>query len=142
MEKIKTFARFVGGIGTLIGIGFLVGVSVGYTHSAAAEIVYKEKAADVRQFPAALQVICKAESTGKQFKPDGHVIRGHITPSDIGICQINEPIWNDKARDLGFDIYTEEGNKAMALWLFDHLGSEPWNSSKSAWLPKLKGTVK
>lgn len=131
------------GVGTLLGVGFAVGIAVGFTQSVGAEVVtnvvYQDKIVkDIRDFPPALQSICKAESGGKQFKADGHVVRGHITPSDIGLCQINEPIWNDKARDLGFDIYTEQGNKDMALWLFDHQGTEPWNSSKAAWLPKIR----
>ena len=92
---------------------------------------------DVRTWPKALQAICNAESGGKHLKPNGRVIRGHVNPSDIGLCQINEPIWNDKAREMGFDIFTEEGNKAMALWLFDNYGTEPWNASKAGWIKKL-----
>ena len=90
-----------------------------------------------REFPKALQVICNAESGGKHFKDDGRVARGHVNPSDIGMCQINEPIWNDRARELGFDIFTEQGNKDMAMWLFDNYGTEPWNASKPVWIKKL-----
>lgn len=92
---------------------------------------------DVRDFPPVLKAICHAESGGQQFLANGHVIRGHVDPSDIGICQIHETLWNDRARDMGMDIYTQEGNQAMALWLFDHYGTEPWNSSKSAWIKQL-----
>ncbi len=76
--------------------------------------------------------ICKAESQNRQFAKDGDVLRGSVTPSDIGYCQINEPTWNDTARNLGkdYDIYTEEGNKNMAINIFLHEGSDPWNSSK------------
>lgn len=141
-NKLKTFGKFVVGVGSLLGIGFLVGVAVAVTHVASAEVqtveVTKEvHVKDVRDFPPALQVICKAESGGKHLKADGHIVRGHINPSDLGICQINEPIWNDRARDLGYDIFSEQGNKDMALWLFDHYGTEPWNSSKAGWLNKL-----
>lgn len=91
------------------------------------------------EFPPILQRICNAEVTGNpntpshQFNKNGSVVRGKTTPSDIGYCQINEPIWNDKARELGYDIYTEEGNKAFAVWLFNHYGSEPWYISKNNW---------
>ncbi len=91
------------------------------------------------EFPPILQKICNAEVTGNkntpshQFKKNGAVVRGTTTPSDIGYCQISEIIWNDKARELGYDIYTEKGNKDMALWLFLHYGSEPWYLSKSNW---------
>lgn len=88
-------------------------------------------------FPPALEHICNAESGGKQFLDNGRVVRGKVNPSDIGICQINEPIWNDKARELGYDIYTEQGNRDMALWIFNHYGADPWNSSRGAWSKKL-----
>ncbi len=83
--------------------------------------------------PAMLLKICKAESGGKQFKADGHVLRGKITPSDIGFCQINETYWNDIARDMGIDIYTEQGNKEMAIYIFNNFGEQPWSASKSNW---------
>lgn len=82
------------------------------------------------EFPPFLKRICDAESGGRQFNKNGSVIRGSVTPSDIGICQINEPINNDLARKLGYDIYTEEGNKAFALYLFNTRGTQPWNASK------------
>lgn len=87
----------------------------------------------VAEFPPILQKICKAESSNRQFKENGRVVRGKINPSDIGICQINEPIWNDRAIELGYNIYTEEGNKAMALYIFNNYGTDPWNSSKANW---------
>lgn len=77
--------------------------------------------------------ICNAESGGRQFKKNGDVLRGLVTPSDIGFCQINEVINNDEARRLGFDIYTEKGNKDYAMYLFFHRGTQPWNASKDVW---------
>jgi len=77
--------------------------------------------------------ICKAESGGRQFKSNGDVIRGIVNPSDIGYCQINEYINNDEARRLGYDIYTEQGNKDYAVYLFMTRGTEPWNSSRNVW---------
>lgn len=77
--------------------------------------------------------ICKAESGLRQFNAKGDVLRGKVNKSDIGICQINEVINNDEARRLGYDIYTEQGNKDYAVWLYMHRGSEPWNSSKAIW---------
>ena len=103
--------------------------------------VFAEKKVEVpvKEFPPILQKICNAEVTGDknipshQFNKDGSVVRGKITPSDIGYCQISEIIWNDTARKLGYDIFTEEGNKAMAIWLFENYGSEPWYLSKKNW---------
>ncbi len=82
---------------------------------------------------ALLVKICKAESGNRQFNSKGDVLRGIVNPSDIGYCQINEPIWNDTARKMGMDIYTEKGNKEFAVWLFLQQGSAPWNSSKDRW---------
>ena len=92
-----------------------------------------EKIVNVEVEIPLLDKICQAESGGKQFKANGSVTRGLVNPSDIGICQINEPLWNDQARKLGYDIYTEAGNKAMAKWLFVRYGSQPWSASKHIW---------
>lgn len=73
--------------------------------------------------------ICEAESGNRQFNKNGNVLRGRVNPSDIGFCQINEYINNDEARKLGYDIYTEEGNKAFAVHLFLTRGYAPWMSS-------------
>ncbi len=85
------------------------------------------------EFPPMLAKICKAESGNRQFNSKGTVLRGAVNPSDIGFCQINEPTWNDKAMELGYNIYTEKGNKDMALYIFNHQGTDPWNSSKANW---------
>jgi hypothetical protein len=98
--------------------------------------VYADKIVEVdraKVFPQILEKICKAESGSRQFNKNGSVLRGKENPSDIGYCQISEVIWNDTARKLGYDIYTEQGNKDMAVWLLEHYGSEPWFLSKHNW---------
>ncbi len=77
--------------------------------------------------------ICNAESGGRQFEKNGDVLRGKIDRSDIGYCQINERYNNDEARKLGYDIYTEKGNKDYAVWLYLHRGEQPWSASKGVW---------
>ena len=52
---------------------------------------------------------------------------------DWGICQINDYHWGKKARELGYDIMTLEGNEAMCEWLFLNHGTEPWGASKKGW---------
>lgn len=130
-------------IGTAI-VAFLSGISYG-SYKAGAELNPRIVSAQVRvevpvtNFPPILQKICNAEVTGNpstpsyQFNKDGSVVRGKVNRSDIGYCMINEPLWNDQARKLGYDIYTEQGNKDMALWLFQNYGNEPWYLSKSMW---------
>jgi len=56
-----------------------------------------------------------------------------VNPLDIGKFQINEYYWGAEARRLGFDIYALEGNTAMALWIYEHHGTQPWNWSKANW---------
>jgi len=69
----------------------------------------------------------------REFLPDGSVLKGYPNPHDIGLAQINEPTWGKKAKELGYDIYTYQGNLMMAKWIFDHQGSKPWNWSKGCW---------
>jgi len=85
------------------------------------------------EIPLILQRIAIAESGGKQFNSDGTVIMGIINPHDIGKYQINELYWGKKAKELGYDIYTLEGNTSMALWIYQNYGTAPWNWSKSKW---------
>lgn len=80
-----------------------------------------------------LQKICKAESGNRQFNKDGSILRGVVNKSDLGFCQINETINNDLARKLGYDIYTEQGNKDFAVYLYLTRGSQPWDASKPNW---------
>lgn len=71
--------------------------------------------------------------TAKQFNPDGSVVRGEANPQDIGKHQINLH-WNgEKAKELGYDLFTEEGNTKMALYLYKTRGTKDWGWSKSCW---------
>jgi hypothetical protein len=82
-----------------------------------------------------LMKICKAESENRQFNSKGDVLRGIKNPSDIGYCQISESINNDDARRLGYDIYTEQGNKDYAVHLFLEKGYAPWMASHKSNTP-------
>lgn len=77
--------------------------------------------------------ICQAESGSRQFEKNGDVLRGRVDSSDIGFCQINERYNNDEARRLGYDIYTEKGNKDFAVYLYLHKGVQPWSASTKIW---------
>ncbi len=77
--------------------------------------------------------------THKEYDEDGSVLHGHQNSGDIGMAQINAPLWEAKAINLGFDIYTAEGNLGMAKWIFDHYGSQPWFWSEHCWGAKKYG---
>lgn len=116
-----------------IGWGFVAGTYVAPAKTVIANTeVIKKVGIKFEDIPMLVK-ICKAESGGKQFKANGDVVRGLVNPSDIGYCQINEYINNDEARRLGYDIYTEKGNKDYAVYLFLTRGTEPWNSSRGVW---------
>lgn len=53
---------------------------------------------------------------------------------DIGKYQINDYFHEETAKKLGFDIYTEEGNTAYALLLYNKNGTSDWNASKACWV--------
>jgi hypothetical protein len=97
------------------------------------KIVETIKTVEVTSVPPILKRIAKCESNNKQFKDNGDVLRGKITPSDIGKYQINEPIWNDLARRLGYDIFTEVGNEQMAIYIYQNFGTDMWSPSKKCW---------
>ena len=71
----------------------------------------------------------------REFTPDGKVLRGYPNPDDLGLGQINIPTWGKKAKELGFDLNTYEGNLAMSKWIFDNYGSGPWKYSRGCWGP-------
>lgn len=87
----------------------------------------------IPEIPPILEEIARCESGGRQFKENGEVIRGVINSQDVGKFQINEKYHLAKSKELGMDIYTEQGNTAYALWLYKNQGTTPWNWSKGCW---------
>ena len=83
--------------------------------------------------PAILKKIAFCESGGRQYNENGEVIRGKVNPQDIGKYQINATYHQKAAESLGLDIYTEAGNEAYALHLYETQGTSPWNWSKPCW---------
>jgi hypothetical protein len=73
--------------------------------------------------------ICLCESGLKQFNDDGSILKGKVNQFDIGYCQINEMYWGNKAIELGFDIYTLDGNIAMSNWIYENYGTKYWTCS-------------
>ncbi len=77
--------------------------------------------------------IAYCESRYRQTEPDGSVFHGTINPSDIGVMQINEKYHAKEAKELGYNIYTLEGNMAFARYLYSKEGARPWLSSSACW---------
>lgn len=77
--------------------------------------------------------IARCESTLRQYGRDGKVIRGRANRNDVGVMQINEKYHGESAKDLGYDIYTTEGNIAFGKYLYDKYGVSPWSASSPCW---------
>src|ERR1035437_247883 len=77
--------------------------------------------------------IAYCESRNRQTEPDGSVFRGKANSSDIGVMQINEKYHAQEAKNLGYDIYTLDGNMAFARYLYEREGAHPWLSSSPCW---------
>lgn len=81
-----------------------------------------------------MQRVAWCESKYKHYEgAKGEVLRGQLTPADIGVMQINERYHGDTARKLGIDIYTLEGNVAYARYLYEKKGVKPWKASEHCW---------
>ncbi len=77
--------------------------------------------------------IAYCESKFKQFDKEGNVLKGELTPEDIGVMQINEYFHGDTVNALGINIYVLDGNLEYAKWLYEKEGTAPWSASKYCW---------
>lgn len=93
--------------------------------------------APIPQIPPIMQKIAICESHNRQFNADGSVHMGEVNKLDTGKWQINQKYWLKKSRELGYDIFTLNGNTDMALWIYKNYGTSPWNWSRPCWGKKL-----
>ena len=119
----------------VVGGIFWIMLSAEVASKADAEILEIEP---VKQIPLELYYVALCESGNRQFDDEGNVIRGKLNPNDIGRWQINETYNGQQARELGYDIYTDEGNYLMAMYLYRKNGLSDWGWSKSCWEPLIK----
>jgi hypothetical protein len=77
--------------------------------------------------------IARCESRFRHLALDGTVLRGAVTPKDVGVMQINEYYHLAASRKLGLDIHTFEDNLRYARYLFEREGTTPWLSSSKCW---------
>ncbi len=77
--------------------------------------------------------------SGRQFYKNGQVVRNinkagkYAGTWDVGKYQVNVDIHGNTAGKMGLNLYTEEGNKAFAEYLYKRNGTSDWNSSKACW---------
>ena len=72
------------------------------------------------------------ESTHRHYTDTG-VLRGTVDNRDTGVFQINTHYWLDRSIELEHDIFTLEGNIAMARYIYDKYGTRPWYPSEPCW---------
>ena len=77
--------------------------------------------------------IARCESTYQQYNADGTVFRGKINNADVGVMQINEKYHATRAKNLGIDLHTLEGNLEYGKRLYKEQGVAPWSASRSCW---------
>ena len=108
-------------------------------HSLKDPLAANAKAKDlIEKAPPVLKIIAACESGMKHYNEDtGNVLQGRITPGDVGLLQINSLVHEEQAREFGFNIFSIYGNIGYAMKLYIEKGTQPWNSSKACWGPKI-----
>lgn len=86
--------------------------------------------------PPILHKIAACESQNTHYDRRGRVLRGKENKHDVGKYQINTVVWGQVAAQQGYDLYDEQGNEQMALYLLHHYGTMPWRHSAACWVRK------
>ncbi|MEI6238114.1 MAG: hypothetical protein WCP15_01095 [bacterium] len=95
---------------------------------------YETEVRDTFKDSPLLVDIAKCESGFAQYDKNGDVLRGKVNPKDVGIMQINEGYHLERAKSLGYDIYSVEGNLTYAKYMYEHEnGADPWTASAPCW---------
>jgi hypothetical protein len=131
--KIKHFFKVL--LWWTIVIAILVGIFEAGGYLKPKKIYTKQEVIkEVEVKAPILDRIIMCESKNSHFDSNGQVLMRSNTNRtvDLGVAQINT-VWFKKATELGYDLTKEQDNRAMALWIYKNVGTDPWNSSKSCW---------
>jgi len=80
-----------------------------------------------------LAKVAWCESRNRQFTKNGDIFRGKVNNRDVGVMQINEYYHGKRAEELGYDLYSLDGNLTYAKYLFEKEGVAPWKASSKCW---------
>lgn len=114
----------------------LLALAAGFMCSACTQYADSDTRAAIQAaFPGApiMVAVANCESRMRQFNADGTVIHGVQHRQDSGLLQINKSVHAPKAKELGINLDTTEGNLAFGRYLYDHYGLTPWASSRGCW---------
>lgn len=132
-QFLKKLLRIITKLGLTAGILYATFLSGSYFNPQTVT-AYQDKLIESTDFPI-MDKIAKCESITGQLAKNGQV-QVHANNNgtvDAGAYQINVQTWGAKATELGYNIFTAEGNKAMAMWIYKNKGTGPWSSSSNCW---------
>lgn len=133
-EFFKLCLRVLTWTGLTVGVLYAVFMTGAYLNPVVSYAV-QEKILEVDAQAPVMDRIARCESGNSHFGKNGQVlVMGNTNKSvDVGKYQINMSVWGAKATALGYDLFTEQGNKDFAYWLYKNHGTEPWYSSEKCW---------
>lgn len=128
-------------------IGYLIFLSGGYFNPKEVTLPPTQVIKEVEIEAPILDRIADCES-GKRL-PSGKAVKGSAThydkngqvlvqgndnkTVDIGKNQINSYYWGAEATKLGYNLFIEEDNNAMAKYILKNRGTGDWSASESCW---------
>jgi hypothetical protein len=105
----KINIKYIAPIGKPLEIATLISTQTGTPVTIISKIMFAES---------------RYESSAKHLNKNG--------TTDHGLMQINSSHITE-AKEMGIDIFTDEGNASFAIHLIKTCGLSPWNSSKYFW---------
>lgn len=139
-EFMKKVLRVIT-IGTIAsGVGYGIFFAGAYFHPKTVYAVQEKLVMAEVQSPVMERIAgCESEgnrkSKGIQLAKNGQVVVHANTDGtvDVGKYQINVQRWGSKATEFGYNIFTEQGNHDMAMWIYLNVGTQPWSASQKCW---------
>ncbi len=118
-------------------MGGIITLIVLYVQARYPKVIYTT-AEVIKEVPAKAPIldrIAKCESPSGHYDKTGQVVaRGNKNSSvDIGKYQINNDVWGAQATKLGYNLFVEKDNEAMAHWIYENVGTGPWYLSAKCW---------
>ena len=122
-------------LATIVGVGYIVYV-IGQSNATPTTIIKNVPVTvEITAKAPVLDRIAQCESGDTQYAKNGQVLLKANTNGsvDIGVMQINNVIWGAMATKLGYNLFIEADNRAMAEYIYQNYGTSPWVLSMKCW---------
>ncbi len=146
--RIYRFFRkvLIGALGLSMAYGLFV-LGTHFSPSVVYSVTGPELAVVEKKAPI-MERIAQCESRSSQTCTDDLIAHGMCSKSekgqilvrannnktiDVGKYQVNEFYWGSKATELGYNIFSEQGNTDMANWIYANKGTGDWSASSKCW---------